>query len=151
MIESPLVALAFLSLFHVLGGAGLGIALRPLRVGDRVNVGLAIWGAMFGGIPLIMSVETPWLLPAQFFLLAVAALLAFFYWDRIRELLGNANVLLILFGGVFFMAGSGAAGMLIEQRDFGMAALFGCLFGGLGLVVLLLGLRRLMAPPSDTE
>ncbi len=151
MIEGSLLVLAFLSLFHILGGAGLGVALRPLRAGDRVNVGLAIWGAMFGGIPLFMSIETPWLLPIQLFEIAAAALLTFLYWERVRELLGNTAVMLIIFGGIFFMAGSGAAGMLIKQRDFGTAALFGGLFGGLGLLILLLGLRRLMAPPSDPE
>ena len=151
MIEGSLLVLAFLSLFHILGGAGLGAALRPLRDGGKVNVGLAVWGAMFGGIPLLMSIEVPWLLPLQLFEIGAAGLLTLLYWERIQELLGNTAVLLILFGGVFFMAGSGAAGMLIKQRDYGTAALFGGLFGGLGLLVLLLGLRRLVTPPSDSE
>lgn len=151
MIESPVAVLAFLSLFHLLGGGGLGVALRPLRSAGSINVGLAIWGAMFGGIPLFMSIEALWLLPIQLFEIAAAGLLAFFYWDRIQELFGNTNVWLILFGGIFFMVGSMAAGMLIKERDYAMAALFGVLFGGLGLAVLLWGLRRLVASPPDVE
>lgn len=151
MIESPLLFLAFLSLFHLLGGAGLGVALRPLRLDGPVNTGLAIWGAMFGGLPLFASIGAPWLLPFQLIEVTAAGLLAFFFWDRAQELLGKPNIGLILFGGIFFMVGSGAAGMLIKERDYGMAALFGTLFGGLGLAILLWGLRRLVGSPPDAE
>ena len=151
MIDNPLIVLAFLSLFHLLGGGGLGIALRPLRSGESVNVSLAIWGLGFAGIPLLGSIGAPWLLPFQLLEIVAAGLLTFFFQDRVQELFSNTNVWLIVFGGVFFMAGSGAAGMLLRGGDYAMAALFGLLFGGLGLAILIWGLRRLMGSSTDSE
>jgi len=149
------VAFVFLSLFHLLGGGGLGVALRPLRTrpagsrGCGVNVGLAIWGLMFGGIPLLMALEAPWLLPVQLCEMLVAFFITFFFWDRIRELLSHDNVLLVLIGGVFFMAGSGVASILLKDGDFLLSAVIGLLFGGLGLALVLLGLRRIFKLLSD--
>jgi hypothetical protein len=149
--------LAFLSIFHVLGGGGLGVALRPLRTrsggtqDDRVSVPLAIWGLMFGGIPLLMAVEVPWLLPLQLLEMVVGFLATFLFWDHIRELLGQGYVLLILFGGVFFMAGSAASGMLLKEGDLWKGLLIGMLFGGLGLGMVILGLRRTFRPPPDPD
>jgi hypothetical protein len=116
-----------------------------------VNVGLAIWGLMFGGIPLFMALEAPWLLPVQLFEMLVAFFATFFFWDRIRELLSHNNVLLVLFGGVFFMAGSAATGILLKEGDFLMAAVIGLLFGGLGLALVLWGLRRIFKSTPDAE
>jgi hypothetical protein len=116
-----------------------------------VNVGLAIWGLVFGGIPLLMALDAPWLLPVQLFEMLVAFFVTFFFWDRIRELLSHNNVLLVLFGGVFFMVGSAATGILLKEGDFLMAAVIGLLFGGLGLALVLWGLRRIFKSTPDAE
>lgn len=116
-----------------------------------MNVGFAIWGLMFGGIPLFMAVEAPWLLPVQLFEMLAAFFATFFFWDRIRELLSHNNVWLVLFGGAFFMAGSAATGILLKEGDFLLAAVIGLLFGGLGLALVLLGLRRIFKLPPDAE
>lgn len=151
------MAFAFLSLFHLLGGGGLGLAFRPLRTrpagsrGCGVNTWLAIWGLAFGGIPLLMAVETPWLLPVQLFEMLLAFFVTFFFWDRIRELLGRTNVLIVLVGGVFFMAGSAATGILLKEGDLLLAAGVGVLFGGFGLALVLWGLRRILKSPPDAE
>ena len=133
------------------------MALRPLRdrwsggEAGKVSIPLVVWGLMFGGIPLLMAVEVPWLLPLQLLEMVVAFLAAFFFWDRIRELLGQGYVLLILFGGVFFMVGSAASGMLLKEGDLWKGLLIGLLFGGLGLGMVILGLRRTFRPPPDPE
>ncbi len=155
MIENPPIALVFLSLFHLLGGGALGIALRGLRAagrqGCRTNIGLAIWGLMFGGFPLALGLQIPELLAIQLAELGIACLTTFFFWERIRELLARPEVMLTLFGGILFSAGCGAAGALLMQDDWLMAALFGVLFGGAGAGMIYLGLRRALAPPADQE
>jgi hypothetical protein len=151
------VALAFLSLFHLLGGGALGVALRPLRArpagtrGCGVSIGLVVWAVMFGGIPLFMSLADPWLLPFQLLELVVAFLAAFFFWDQIRETFGKTNVVITAFGGVFFMAGCAALGFLIRERDWLLATVIGLLFSGLGLALVLFGLRRTLSSPADSE
>ncbi len=133
------------------------MALHPLRSrwggaeAGKVNVPLAVWGALFSGIPLLMSVTVRWLLPLQLLETAVAFLVAFFFWDRIRDVLGHGYVLLILFGGIFFMVGSAASSMLLKEGNLWKGLLIGLLFGGLGLGMVILGLRRTFRPPDPGE
>lgn len=144
-----------LSIFHLLGGGGLGVALRPLRArlrgdeGGKVNVPLAVWGLMFGGIPLLMSVEVPWLMPIQLMETVVAFLATFLFWDRIRDLLSQRDVLLVLFGGVFFVVGSAAGSLTLKDGDLWRGSLIGVFFGGSGLGLLIWGLVRILRPPAD--
>jgi hypothetical protein len=96
-----------------------------------------------------MAVEAPWLLPLQLVEMVVAFLATFLFWDRIRELLSRDNVLLVLVGGVFFMVGSAASGTLLKEGDHWKGLLIGVLSGGLGLGLVILGLRRTLRPPPD--
>lgn len=153
--NNALFVLAFLSIFHILGGGALGVALRNIReqpaAGCRSHFGLIIWGLMFGGLPLMMGVAEPLLLVFQLLEIVGALLATLFFWDRIRELLGRTNVMLTLFGGIFFAAGCAAAGFLIKEKEWFMALLFGGLFGGVGAVVLSVGIKQTLNPPADSD
>lgn len=154
LLDSPLILFAFLSLFHILGGGVLGVVMRGLRMrpagtrGCGINVGLAIWALGFGCAPLFTVLQTPWLLPFQLLELAVAFCVTFFFWDRIRELFGKPEVFKITFGGVFFVAGCAAGGMLLKAGEIPMAAVFGLVFGGVGLAFILPGMRNMLKPPA---
>ncbi len=134
---------------------GLGVALRGLRdrpaggKGCGINLGLAVWGLMFGGLPLLMGLQEPGLLVVQLLVLVAACLATFFFWERIRELFSNTGVILTTLGGVFFVAGCLAAGLLLKQSDYLMALLFGLLFGGFGGAMIYLGLRMTLFPPAE--
>lgn len=150
-----LIQLVFLSLFHILGGGGLGVALRgirgaPLLTGIRENLNLIIWALLFGGLPLVMGLANPVLLFIQILELVGACLVTLFFWDRIRELLGSANVLLILIGGIFFSAGCGTSGLLLKGGEILTAGLIGLLAGGVGLALIAFGLYRTFST-SDVE
>ncbi len=155
--DNVVFILAFLSIFHILGGGALGVALRAVRTrpagtrGCGVNLGLVIWGLMFGGFPLLMGLAAPILLPLQMLEIVVAFLVTFFFWDRIRDLFAKSNVMLALFGGIFFTVGCSAAGFLIKQKEWLMALLFGGLCGGLGAVILVLGIKQTLNPPADED
>ncbi len=116
-----------------------------------MNVPLAVWGLMFGGIPLLMAAEVPALLPLQLLELVVAFLAAFFLWDRIQELLNQGNVLLVLCGGLFFMVGSAASGLLLKDGDLWKGLLIAMLFGGSGLGLVIWGLLRILRPPPNLD
>ena len=151
-----LFPLAFLSIFHILGGAGLGVALRGLRrkrirEGVRENLVLIIWSLLFGGLPLAMGLAYPGLFFFQILELGGACLVAFLYWDRIRELLGNTNLLLILFGGIFFSTGCGIGALLLKTGEVLRAVLVALPAGGLGLGLVVFGLYRSFFVPTDAE
>lgn len=156
-MDSPLILFAFLSLFHILGGGVLGVAMRGLRLrpagtrGCGINVGLTIWALGFGCAPLLIGLQAPWLFPFQLLELAVVFCVTFFFWDRIRELFGNPEMLKIAFGGLFFVAGCAAAGMLLKAGEIPMAAVFGLVFGGVGLALILTGMRKMLEPPAGPQ
>jgi hypothetical protein len=150
-MDSPWVTIAFLSVFHLLGGAAVGVALWELRVNGKANTMLLIWGLLFGGLPLAAGLGWPIMLPFQLGELVVAGGVTFFFWDRIRDLVSQTGVIVTLFGGVFFLVGCGAVSLLIHQREFLMAIVFGLSFGGVGLGGLVYGLRRTFNPPADGD
>jgi hypothetical protein len=107
LMDSPLILFAFLSLFHILGGGVLGVAMRGLRLrpagtrGCGINVGLTIWALGFGCAPLFIGLQAPWLFPFQLLELAVVFCVTFFFWDRIRELFGKPEMLKIALAACF--------------------------------------------------
>ncbi len=157
LMDSPLILLAFLSLFHILGGGVLGVVMRGWRMrpaetrGCGMNVGLMIWALGFGCAPLFLGLQTPRLLPFQLLELAVVFCVTFFFWDRIRESFAKPEMIKIVFGGVFFVAGCAAGGMLLEARETLMAAVFGLIFGGIGLAFILPGMRNMLKPPTGPK
>jgi hypothetical protein len=150
-MDNPWIFIAFLSVFHILGGAAVGIALRDVRLGDKPNMMLLIWGLLFGGLPLAAAIGSPIILPFQLGELILAGGSTFFFWDRMQELLEQTGVVVILLAGVFFLVGCGAVGLLVQQREFLTAFLFGLTFGGAGLGGLVYGIRRTLNPPVEKD
>lgn len=150
-MDNPWFPIAFLSLFHLLGGAAVGIALWDLRLGHEPNKMLLVWGLLFGGLPMLAALGWPAMLPFQLGEFVLAAGVTCFFWDRIRDLVGQTGVIVTLLGGVFFVSGCAAVGLLLPQREYLMAALFGVLFGGVGLAGLVFGLRQTLHPPADGD
>lgn len=151
-LDQPVFLLVFLALFHLLGGGALGVALRNIvrdRQGCRDQAFLLIWGATFGGLPLLAGVSSIWLLTLQVAELTAGVLLTFFFWDQIRDLFGKPEIAMITVGGVFFAVGCTAFGLLLGERQVVSALALGGSFGGLGGPVCYLGLRRLFRKPGD--
>jgi hypothetical protein len=150
-MDSPWILIAFLSVFHLLGGAAVGVALWELRVAGKPNTMLLVWGLLFGGLPMAAGAGWPVILPFQLGEFLLAGGTTFFFWDRIRDLVSQTGVVVTLFGGVFFLVGCGAVSMLLGQREFLMAIVFGVSFGGVGLAGLVYGLKRTLNPPADED
>ncbi|MBN1318794.1 MAG: hypothetical protein JXA42_25160, partial [Anaerolineales bacterium] len=110
-----------------------------------------VWGAMFGGIPLLIGLSFRGLFLAQVLVLFAAFLTTFFFWDRIREMLNKPGIMLTLFGGIFFVSGCAALGLLINIGENGMSALFGLVFCGLGGFLVYFGLKKLFGPPDSLD
>lgn len=153
-MDSPIIILAFLSLFHVLGGGAIGMAFRDIRLGNkgcRDSFFFIVWGSMFGGIPLFFGISAPTLFPIQVLILLVSFFATFFFWDQIKDILGKTAIMTMIVGGVFFVVGCAAVGFLVKTGDLIMAILFGLVFGGLGGVLVYIGFRKSQEPPNDQE
>jgi hypothetical protein len=150
-MDNPWIIIMFLSVFHLLGGAAVGIALWEVRVGGKPNRMLLVWGLLFGGMPLAAGVGRPEILPFQLLELVLAGGTTFLFWDRIQDLVAQTGVVVTIFGGVFFVVACGAVGVLIGEREFLMAILFGILFGGVGIGGLAYGLRLTLNPKPDDK
>jgi hypothetical protein len=136
----------FLLPFHVGGGAALGVALRrTVQKGFSLanlvaNVFFVIWGAMFGGIPLVfgLGLGTPWLFLLQLgiFLGTIVAVALGYEW--LRDVYSHPGMFVATFGLVFFAVGAALAVSLLAD-DASEGILFGLAFCGVGGFVLLLG------------
>jgi hypothetical protein len=160
-MDSPLVLLAFLSIFHVIGAAALANGLRAIWDWQRDRerglgngVFFVVWGAMFGCMPFAFGLSlaaekeigTPLVLLGQAIVWGAAFLTALLFWDEVMDWLRpflHPNVFLIGFGGVFMLVGAAAASFTIRDD-----VLFGLLFGGIfifvGGVIFALGVWNLL-------
>jgi hypothetical protein len=147
-MDSPLVLLAFLSIFHVIGAVALANGLRAVwdwrrdrERGPGNGVFLVVWGTMFGCMPFAFGlslaaekeVGTPLVLLGQAIVWAAAFLTALLFWDEVIDWLRpflHPNVFLVGFGGVFMLVGAAVASFTIRDD-----VLFGLLFGGIFMLV----------------
>lgn len=118
MISENLGILAFLIIFEILGGVGLGVGLRGLvgRASPAATF-FIIWGAGFAGIPLIIGATfflpngDPVYFVAEAFVLFMAVIVTAFAPDALFQDskdgslfgLAVAGGLLVLFGGVVIL------------------------------------------------
>lgn len=109
--SSPLVALAFLSIFHTLGGVAVGLGLRSFVDAPSLKAlprqaFVFIWGGMFGCLPLFAGLESgPGMLLAQIAILLGVIILTYLLRDYMREAFSNSNIVAIALGGVFLLTG----------------------------------------------
>ena len=114
-----------------------------------------VWGSMFGCMPLVFGLENGLqgglpMLAAQIAVLVTAIAVPFFWLDSLREAFSNKNVVLIGFGGVFFIAGMGAGSLMLHEGVMFPALLVGGLFVLVGGGMFLWGLRGLLhGSPED--
>ena len=139
--------IAFLSLFELIGGLALGGTMQKIarsRFLPRMIASQAfilVWGVLFAGIPLIAG-GSSWGLLAfliQAAVFSAAWAFGFYFLDQIRELVALPWLWFAGFGGVFTVAGA-ATGFLAAPRDAALALMLGVSFGGVGVVLLVLGL-----------
>jgi hypothetical protein len=148
-MDSPLILFAFLSLFHILGGGVLGVAMRGLRLRDKRRVddlGAGVW----------LRSAFHWAAGPMAFSLSVARTGGGFLRDVLflgsdQRVVRQTRDAKDRFGGLFFVAGCAAAGMLLKAGEIPMAAVFGLVFGGVGLVLILTGMRKMLEPPAGPQ
>lgn len=160
-MDSPLVLLGFLSIFHVIGAVALANGLRAiwnwLRNKERGlgnAVFFVVWGAMFGCMPFAFGlglaadkeVGTPLVLLGEAIGWGTAFLIALLFWDEVVDWLRpflHPNMFLVGFGGIFMLVGAAVGSFMIRDD-----ILFGLLFGGIfmlvGGVIFALGIWNLL-------
>jgi len=144
-IKEYIVLLAFLSLFHIVGGLVFGTTLRGFsrRITAR-SVFLLGWSLFFGGTPLFMYLQSdcPWWVPAtQVVVLFGSVVLGFVLKDSLQGLLQQGHIVSMILGGVFMIAGAGLVASRIVAEDFPLGLLMGSIFFLVGLAIFVLGLR----------
>ncbi|MBI5653043.1 MAG: hypothetical protein HZC40_21735 [Chloroflexi bacterium] len=142
--------LGFLSIFHIIGGAAIGFTLRGLRDGFSIRVPfMLIWGAGFGGLPLIMGfvmfaqMEMPYLVLAQIFIFIGAILVTALTPDWYLDVFKSKEVGAIGFGGIFLLVGIAVAVVSFREEPL-VALVFGGIFGGVGAFVFWSGIKTLL-------
>lgn len=157
MTLETLGPLAFLSIFHVIGGAALGLTVRgwvdnPTRENLGGRIFLLVWGGMFGCMPLTFGLqEEPRLLIAQLAVLLTAFAVPYFWRDRLRELASEQYIVMLVFGGIFLLAGLIAGSFMIREGEWLVALLFGGIFSLVGGGIFFGGLKQLFGDPPDDE
>ena len=108
-MDTPVGLLAFLSIFHLIGGIALGMTfnriVRERRLGGQ-SIFFIVWGGMFGCMPLTFGSQSePWVLAAQIGILALAIGIPFAIGGSLREGFQLKGVQNVLFGGIFLVVG----------------------------------------------
>ena len=149
-MDSPIGMLAFLSLFHVLGGIAIGSTVRGLRKGSAGRgVFFLIWGAMFGCMPLAIGAQTftqanaMYLFAVEVIVLAGAIVVTAFIPDVLLDTFKSPDVTTIWMGGLFFIIGVGVGAAMLKTEPL-FTLLFGGSFAGAGALLFYRGLRALL-------
>ncbi len=133
-MDSTAGILGFLSIFHILGGIGLGYALRQIlaRQLNPLPLFFIIWGSMFGGLPLIMGIAAftasgqAFLIPVELLTFVGPILIVAFTPQEYLASFASAPFFLTVIGLVFLIVGAVMAYAISQQQ-----LLLGCLFGGI--------------------
>jgi hypothetical protein len=159
-VDNPLSLFGFLSLFHIVGAAVLGDALRELwhglREGDVSGCQLMfkiIWATMFGGLPFLFGIQfassedgTILFLVGEVVVWTAALVTTLLAKQAIRKALGpfmSQEILLMLFGGSFLLTGVALMSFLTREDRIDRL-LTGGIFALVGAAVFGFGLWRLL-------
>jgi hypothetical protein len=161
-MDNPVVALAFLSVFHLVGAATVAKAVRIVwgglrgdkKLGEAASaLPVAVWGAVFGCLPCGFGLQlatkeggTPLVLFGEAAIWGSAFLIALLAGDAITGWLHsffNADVALVAFGGLFMLTGTGV-GVLVGRSELLSGLLVGGLFTLVGGVFFAIGLWNLL-------
>jgi tryptophan-rich sensory protein len=158
------VLILFLSVFHVIGAAVLAKGVRELwrnvREGDVQGCRSAfmiVWAVLFGCVPFGFGIGfagaeggTPLVLLVEILVWSSTFLVALLAQQVLRQVLEpfmHEEMLLMLFGGGFLVAGLAMATLIGEEDGFS-APLMGGIFALLGTAVFGYGLWRLLQSTS---
>ena len=149
MPDSFLVA--FMMPFHVAGGAAIGAALHKI-IGDGVtlrtirdNAFLFLWGALFGGMPLVFALAAGsiWVIVLQLGLFCGATVVVAWRYEWIRDLYSQPGMFVATFGLAFAIIGAAISMLILSAGDPG-GLLIGLIFGGVGGLLTLVGIWMLL-------
>lgn len=154
MDPTSIVLLSFLAVFHILGAASLGNAIRGFwrAIHDETEgifgyVFLSLFGVLFGCFPLAYGLQatTPlWVLISQVAIIVLTFILATFFWPAILKTLRvifHLNTGLIMLGIIFIAAGI-YGGVSVRNGGGNLIQVFllGGIFSLIGLGILFLGI-----------
>lgn len=142
--------LAFLSLFHLIGGIALGSVLRGWLRGKFAcnNLFMLVWGTLFGGVPLVIG-AVQFVAQGAIYLLLIevavfggAILATALIPDWFLESFPAAKLAPIAGGGIFLLVGIGMSFSLFRTEPFSALVTL-VTFGGMGGAMFIFGLVRL--------
>lgn len=149
-MNGPIGTLAFVSIFHILGGGALGLTFRGLRKGfDFSKIFFLVWGTGFGCMPLAIGAQTfsegnvMYLFVLEVLILVGAVLVTALIPDWMLDTFKSQDVMAVGMGGLFFFIGIVVGGALLKSDPL-MALLFGGAFAGSGGLLLYSRLRTLL-------
>ena len=143
----------FLSIFEVLGGAAIGAFVRTLlrREPPGITIFFLIWGAGFGGIPLLMGAimlltgDRPGLFFAQLFVFVMSIVLVALMPSELFDKDADGNMPTAIVGAVLIVFGA-AIVLLTLQDGIGLVTLFGAAIAFGGAVILLRAIFVVLRP-----
>jgi hypothetical protein len=156
MDDSPLgFLMAFLLPFHLGGGVALGIVLHRMMQGGfkfsniAGNGFLLVWGAMFGGLPLLFGLTAgpSWLVLLQLATFLGTIIVVALCYEWLRDLYSHPAMFLATFGLVFLLIGAALTASLLGQSN-SDGLLVGLIFAGIGGLITLAGVLWLLRSGS---
>ena len=143
--------IAFMMPFHVAGGAAIGAVVHKINSDEstlraiRNNAFLLLWGALFGGMPLVfgLTAGSLWVLALQIGLFLGAIIVVAWRYEWIRDLYSQPGMFVATFGLAFALIGIAVSMSILSEGDPG-GLLVGLIFGGVGGLLTLVGIWLLL-------
>lgn len=145
--------LGFLTVFHLIGGLALGGTIRSWvrhRFSCR-DLFLIFWGAMFGGLPLIMGIPlflshgAPLLAAVEVAILVGTIVVAVLVPDWFLEAYSGSKLIPLAMGGLFFLIGIAIGFAMFKEQPL-TAFLFFFAFAGAGGLLLVTSMHAILKP-----
>ncbi len=151
-MNNSITQLGFLCIFNLIGGAAIGSVLRAVLRGKFScnSIFFLIWGAGFGGLPLVFGIQefqkgAPYFLAIQSAVFVIAILVVAIIPDELLATLRSPNIFTIGIGGVFLLLGTAMLFTnFLELKGLTEKLLGGGIFIVAGGAVFLLGLWRVI-------
>lgn len=158
-MDSPVGFFLFLGIFQFVGLTFIGVSLRQIVApGDTLpkifkSFFRIVFGAVFAAVPLFMGYQEMGLVfvgwqvvIGAIFLIGVVLL-----WPKIQGWLQDRRIYAIGLGGIFFVIGLAAGGAMLRQGELIAAFVFGGLFAGIGLLIMLPPLLKLITGRASDD
>ncbi|MBI5301963.1 MAG: hypothetical protein HY868_07485 [Chloroflexi bacterium] len=151
-LQSALIFLGFICIFHLVGGVVVGLYLRQVRRGGSWSeFPRLVWGAAAGGLPMVIGASTfmdagmPYLVAVEMVVFVAAIFSVVFFPEAFLESFRSPQVARVAFSGVFIVVGAVVAVLAFREGTF-MVVLFGMVFVGVGALIFVPALKALFKP-----